>query len=159
MLARFLLTPLALFLLIATPAAARAEKRPADHPAATISIQQLRVPLTTSWVLRVGTLIYNGRSYSIRVNGLGVSGSGAVRLSASGAVYGLRKLADLPGIYAQVRAGWALGDHGLGTLWLSNSKGVTVRLSTHRKGLQLAIGADGIVIGFGSRSSTRSRSN
>ena len=53
-----------------------------------------------------------------------------------------------PEFYGQIRAGWALGDRGEGTLWLSNNKGVTMELKTHRRGLQLSLGADGVVIGF-----------
>ena len=52
------------------------------------------------------------------------------------------------GAYVQVRKGWALGDHGKGTLWLRNGNGVTMKLNTRRKGLQTSLGADGVVIGF-----------
>ena len=33
-------------------------------------------------------------------------------------------------------------------LWLKNDKGVTMKLHTQRRGLQLALGAEGVVIGF-----------
>jgi hypothetical protein len=62
--------------------------------------------------------------------------------------YGLRNREDLAGVYAQIRAGWALGDQGGGTLWLKNDKGVAMKLQTRRRGLQLALGADGVIIGF-----------
>jgi len=68
--------------------------------------------------------------------------------STSGAVYGLTRREDFAGAYAQVRKGWALGDQGKGTLWLANSKGVTMRLKMRRKGLQLSPGADAVVIAF-----------
>jgi len=93
-------------------------------------------------------LTYRGRSYPLSVGGLGIGGIGASQLTASGAVYGLQRRADLAGVYAQVRAGWALGDQGGGTLWLSNNKGVTMKLNTHRRGFQLTLGADGVIIGF-----------
>ena len=101
-----------------------------------------------SGALGGGTLTYGGRSYPLSVNGLGVGGIGASQLSATGVVYGLKRREDLAGVYAQVRAGWALGDEGGGTLWLSNNKGVTMELKTHRRGLHLALGADGVIIGF-----------
>ncbi len=148
MLARFILAPFALFLLIAAPAAVDAQERPAGRPTATISIHQLQVAFIASGAIGGGTLTYNGRSYPISVSGLGVGGIGASQLSASGVVYGLRNRVDLAGVYAQVRAGWALGNEGEGALWLSNNKGVTMQLTTHRRGLHLAIGADGVVIGF-----------
>lgn len=80
-----------------------------------------------------------------RVGGLGIDVS---KLTAACSVYGLHNLDDLAGVYAQVRAGWALGDHGKGRLWLQNAKGVTLRLAARRRGLQLALGAAGVVIGF-----------
>ena len=95
-----------------------------------------------------GTLNFRGRSYPINVGGLGIGGIGASRLTATGAVYGLKNLADFAGVYGQVRAGWAIGDQSAGTLWLSNAKGVSMRLKTQREGLQLSLGADGVVIGF-----------
>lgn len=60
----------------------------------------------------------------------------------------MKNLADFAGVYGQVRAGWAIGDQSGGTLWLSNAKGVSMRLKTQREGLQLSLGADGVVIGF-----------
>ena len=55
---------------------------------------------------------------------------------------------DLAGGYGQIREGWALGDQGAGTLWLKNDKGVAMKLHTQTRGLQLALGADGVIIGF-----------
>ncbi len=146
MLARLILTPLALFLLITVPAVA--QQRPTGPPTASITIQQLQVAFIGSGALGGGTLTYGGRAYPISVSGLGVGGIGASHLSATGVVYGLRRRADPAGVYGQVRSGWALGDQGAGTLWLSNNKGVTMELKTHRRGLQLSLGADGVIIGF-----------
>ncbi|KFC63901.1 hypothetical protein FG93_05411 [Bosea sp. LC85] len=43
----------------------------------------------------------------------------------------------------------ALGAQGKGSVWLRNSNGITMKLNTRRqRGLQLALGADGILIGF-----------
>ncbi len=148
MLARLILTPLALLMLIAAPAAAQAQERPTGPPAATIAIQQLQVAFIGSAALGGGTLTYEGQSYPISVGGLGIGGFGASRLSATGVVYGLQRREDLAGVYAQIRAGWALGEQGRGTLWLANRKGVSMALKTRRQGLHLAIGADGVVIGF-----------
>jgi hypothetical protein len=73
---------------------------------------------------------------------------GASRLTASGSVYGLTRREELSGVYVQVRNGWALADDGKGKLWLRNSNGVTMKLNARSKGLQTALGADGVVIGF-----------
>jgi hypothetical protein len=63
-------------------------------------------------------------------------------------VYGLQRREDFAGAYVQIRKGWALGERGKGTLWLRNRNGVTMKLNTRRKGLQLSLGADGVVIAF-----------
>jgi hypothetical protein len=67
---------------------------------------------------------------------------------ATGSVYGLTRLVDFAGVYVQVREGWAIGDQGRGRVWPRNAKGVTMRLVTRRQGLQLALGADGVLVGF-----------
>ena len=146
MLARLIPIQIALFFLFAAPAIA--QQRPEGPPVATIAIQQLHVAFIGSAALGGGTLTYHDHSYPITVGGLGVGGFGASHLSATGAVYGLERKEDLAGVYAQVRAGWALGDQGGGTVWLRNNKGVAMRLKTHRRGLHLAVGVDGVIIGF-----------
>ena len=113
-----------------------------------MTIQQIQVAFIGSGAIGGGTLKFRGKSYPISVGGLGVGGIGASRLTASGVVYGLTNRADFAGVYAQARAGWAIGDQSGGTLWLTNSKGVAMKLKTQREGLQLALGADGVVIGF-----------
>jgi hypothetical protein len=139
---------LAFAALVFAAAPAVAQERPTGKPSATISIHQLSVAFIGSGAIGGGTLNYDGRSYPLTVNGLGVGGIGASQLSATGAVYGLKNREDLAGVYAQIRSGWALGDEGGGTLWLKNNKGVAMKLRTERRGLQLALGADGVIIGF-----------
>ena len=139
-------TFLAASFIAAVPALAQEQHK--GPPSASVTIQQIQVAFIGSGAAGGGTLRYGGKSYPITVGGLGVGGFGASRLTASGAVYGLKRREDFAGAYAQVRKGWALGDQGKGTLWLANSKGVTMRLSMRRKGLQLSLGADAVVIAF-----------
>ncbi len=146
MFAKLIATTLALFFVIAAPAAA--QERPEGPPSASITIEQLHVAFIGSAALGGGTLAYEGRSYPISVSGLGIGGIGVSRLTASGVVYGLQRRDDLAGVYTQVRAGWALGAQGTGTLWLTNNRGVTMKLATRRRGLQLTLGADGVIIAF-----------
>lgn len=115
---------------------------------ASVKIDQVQVAFIGSGAIGGGTLKYDGKSYPITVGGLGIGGIGASRLTTTGEVYGLTRRQDFAGVYAQIRSGWALGDQGKGTLWLTNDKGVTMRLKTRRQGLQLSLGADGVVIGF-----------
>jgi uncharacterized membrane protein len=133
--------------LLAVPPAL-ADDKPSGPPVASVTIKQIQVAFIGSGAIGGGTLRYGGKSYPISVGGLGVGGIGASSLTASGAVYGLTRREDFAGAYVQVRSGWALGDQGSGTLWLRNDKGVTMRLKTRREGLQLSLGADGVVIAF-----------
>jgi len=146
MLAKLIALPLASFSLFAAPAAS--QERPTGTPSATITVQELQVAFIGSGAIGGGTLDFEGKHYPISVKGLGVGGIGASRLSASGVVYGLKNRSDLAGVYAQIREGWALGGQGAGTLWLRNDNGVTMKLHTQTRGLQLSLGADGVVIGF-----------
>lgn len=128
--------------------AASAQQRNLGPETGKVSIRQLQVAFIGSGEIGGGTLTYRGRSYGITVGGLGIGGIGASRLTATGTVYGLNRREDFAGAYVQVREGWAIGDHGRGRLWLRNTNGVTLRLATRRQGLQLSLGADGVLIGW-----------
>jgi len=127
---------------------ALAQSRNLGPATGTVSIRQLQVAFIGSGAVGGGELKFDRKVYGITVAGLGVGGIGASTLRATGTVYGLRNVNDFVGAYVQLREGWALGDAGRGRLWLRNTKGVTLRLATQRRGLQLSLGADGVVIGF-----------
>jgi hypothetical protein len=129
-------------------APASAQQRQLGPATGTVRIDQLSVAFIGSGAVGGGTLKFAGRSYGITVGGLGIGGIGASRLRATGTVYGLRDADDFAGAYVQLREGWAIGDQGKGRLWLRNTKGVTMRLNAQRRGLQLSLGADGVLIGF-----------
>lgn len=128
--------------------AAYAQPRPVGPPSGTVRIQQLQVAFIGSGAIGGGTLRFNKQDHDITVGGLGIGGIGASRLTATGSVYRLTNVEDFAGAYVQIREGWAIGDQGRGTLWLRNAKGVVMRLATRRRGLQLSLGADGVLIGF-----------
>ena len=127
---------------------ALAQERPQGAPSGSVSFKQIQVAYIGSGSAGEGTLKFGGRDYPITVGGLGIGGLGVSELKASGAVYGLKQREDFAGAYVQLRKGWALGDQGKGTLWLQNDKGVTMKLKVQRRGLQLSLGADGVIIGF-----------
>ncbi len=126
--------------------AANAQERPSTPPSGKIKIQQVQVAFIASGAFGGGTLTYKGRSYPLKIAGLGVGGFGASRFTASGDVYGLDSLSDFEGPYGVIRAGWALGEAGKGRMWLRNANGVALNLKGTRQGLQTALGADGVVI-------------
>ena len=93
-----------------------------------------------------GTLRFRGNTYPFNLGGLGVGGIGVSTIEARGDVYGLQRLSDFPGAYAQGRYGFALGTTSAGDLWLQNEHGVVLRLRAKREGLMLSLGGDAVVI-------------
>lgn len=136
----------AAFLMLASPAIA--QSRSLGPSTGSVRIEQVQAGFIASGEVGGGTLRFRGRSYPITVGGLGVGSIGASRTVASGTVYGLRNRSDFAGAYVQLKEGWAVGSQGRGSVWLQNDKGVTLRLDTRRQGLQLTLGADGVLIGF-----------
>ncbi|MBV9112778.1 MAG: hypothetical protein JOY67_08140 [Hyphomicrobiales bacterium] len=138
------------FFLLANPALlARAQTPPSGPPVARVAIHQATIAFIGSAAIGGGTVTYRGRSYGFNVAGLGVGGVGASRLDAVGDVYGLRHLSDFEGAYLEIHSGWAVGQQGRGFIWLRNPNGVIMRLRAQRRGLALALGADGMIVRLG----------
>lgn len=125
-----------------------AQSRSVGPVTGTVRIEQVQAGFIASGEAGGGTLRFRGKSYPITVGGLGIGSIGASRTVASGPVYGLKNASDFAGAYVQLKEGWAVGDQGRGNVWLRNDKGVTLRLATRRQGLQISLGADGVLIGF-----------
>jgi hypothetical protein len=118
----------------------------AKEPSGTVTIDETQLSFIFSGQIGGGQLDFRGRSYDFKIGGLGVGGVGISDIRAVGEVYDLRHLADFPGVYGQVRSGYAIGWQGTGHLWLQNNKNVALHLRTAREGLILTLGADGVVI-------------
>ncbi len=131
-------------------AAALAQSAPPPRPSGSVSIHQVQIAFIGSGTTGGGTLYFHGRSYPFKLGGLGIGGIGISTIDAMGSVYHLYRLADFGGVYGQARAGWAVGEHGSGDMWLQNSNGVYLRLRARRRGLALSLGADGMVVRLGS---------
>lgn len=129
--------------LLACPLAQAAERHTVTGK---VYIKQVQLAFIGSGAVGKGTLTFRGRTYPIKVAGLGVGGVGLSELTATGDVYDLKNLADFQGLYGQARLGWAIARQGGGHMWLANTKGVTLKLTTRRQGLMLAGGADGVDI-------------
>ena len=102
--------------------------------------------LLISGSLGGGVLHYQGKSYDFKIGGIGIGGVGISQIKATGEVYSLNDLADFPGLYGQISAGYAAGPTKSGGMWLQNPKGVTLRLDPERDGLILTAGAEGVLI-------------
>ncbi len=139
-------TTIAALLMLASPA--MAQQRSLGPSTGTVRLEQVQAGFIASGEAGGGTLRFRGRSYPVTVGGLGIGSIGAARSVATGTVYGLHRVSDFAGAYVQLKEGWAVGDAGRGTTWLRNDKGVTLKLATRRQGLQLQLGADGVLIGF-----------
>jgi hypothetical protein len=115
-------------------------------PDGTVDMNQVQAAFIGSGGGGSGTLNYQGQSYPFAVGGLGIGGIGASTINAKGEVYGLTKVADFPGAYAQGRYGAVFGNASTGDLWLKNDKGVIMHLKAKRTGLMLSLGGDAVVI-------------
>lgn len=125
---------------------ALAQEPPTEAPSGHLKIEQIQVAFIGSGAVGGGTLDFEGKSYKFSVKGLGVGGFGASRLSATGEVYGLKKLEDFAGPYAELRTGWAVGDFGKGRFWLRNANGVYLKIEGKRQGAQVGVGAEAVLI-------------
>jgi hypothetical protein len=112
----------------------------------TVRIEQVQIAFIGSGNLGGGTLQFGGKSYDFSIGGLGIGGIGLSKITATGTVYNLDKLAHFPGAYVQARAGFAVGDTSAGKLWLKNSHDVVLELKADRQGLALALGGDAVYI-------------
>jgi hypothetical protein len=72
---------------------------------------------------------------------------GAARVEAEGEVYGLGRLEDFEGPYAQARAGAVAGTEQVeGGMWLVNPNGVRMLLRSRREGYALSLGGDAVYV-------------
>ena len=138
---RALIGGLLFTLTIAGPGAADDLKK-----SGTVRIEQVQIAFIGSGNLGGGTLKFGGKSYDFTIGGLGIGGFGVSKITATGTVYNLDKLAHFPGAYAQGRYGVVVGDASTGKLWLKNSHGVVLELKAEREGLALSLGGDAVYI-------------
>ncbi len=138
------LTWLALVMVLGLSGVAGAQEE--KEPSGTIEIDQTQVALLVSGSFGGGVLHFGGKSYEFEIGGLGIGGFGVSTIDAEGKVYDLTDIADFPGVYGQVRAGYAYGEESAGGLWLENPNGVKLYLEAKREGMMLSVGADGVLI-------------
>jgi hypothetical protein len=116
-----------------------------EQPSGTVEIddEQLRFILGGE----VGKVIlhYQGKQYHFKIAGLTAGGFGVSKVNAQGNVYHLKNPADLAGRYSEASAGITIVK-GKGGVVLENEKGVVLKLFSHSEGVELAIGAGGLVV-------------
>ncbi len=138
--------PFAAFALaVGTPA--RSEEAPVES--GSFELEAFRASFIGSAGYSKGTLQFRGSSHPFKVVGLGIGGFGVSKTRAWGGVYDLEELEDFTGTYVMARSGIAVGDEEVGNQrWVKNENGVKLELNVDTKGLQLNIGADGMVVSW-----------
>jgi hypothetical protein len=134
---------------IAMPKVLAADSQNPDlRYAGTVDIDQTRVSFIVSGNGGGGTLHYAGRDYPFSIGGIGIGGIGITKLIATGQVYNMNHASKFPGVYSELRTGYAIGDKGHGKLWLKNGDGVILKLQGKGKGIGLSLGADAVNVAF-----------
>src|SRR4029450_9078819 len=113
---------------------------PSTPPSATVSIREWSAAYYGSAAAGKGTLNYNGRRHHFTISGVGVGGAGGQKISATGKVYNLNRLADFSGTYHGIARGLTVLE-GKMHAQLTNQNGVTMYLAGETEGLASSLGA------------------
>ncbi|HTO07517.1 MAG TPA: hypothetical protein VMR86_10735 [Myxococcota bacterium] len=114
----------------------------AAKPDATLTLSAKAVSAGAGYSWGGGKLMYGGKTYDVTIDGLTVGAVGMTSITASGEVYGLKKLEDFDGNYTAVAAGATIAGGG-GLLTMQNQNGVQVTLKSTTQGLSLTLGVSG----------------
>ena len=105
-----------------------------------VSIEEKQFGLPLGGSTGSGTLAFHGKKYPFKLKGLSAGVNvGISKMSATGAVYDLKQVAQFPGTYTKFESSVALGG-GMGGLHLKNENGVIMNLRSRTKGLDLNLG-------------------
>jgi hypothetical protein len=92
-----------------------------------------------------GTLRFRGKSYPLRVEGLGVGTIGVSQADLVGTATNLRTASDIAGTYTAAGAGIAVAG-GARAITLQNSKGVVLNLRGRQAGFSASLGFGGVTV-------------
>ena len=115
----------------------------AKKPDATLSLSEGTVGVGIGFSWGKGSLSYKGKTYPFKVEGLSVGDVGIQRATATGNVFGLKKIEDFDGNYTAAGAGATVGG-GAGAAVMKNQNGVTIHLVSTSQGLKFTLGASGV---------------
>jgi hypothetical protein len=114
-------------------------------PTGTIELSGGSVAAGIGYTWGHGTLIFEGKKYRLKMQGLSIVQVGVSSYTASGTVYDLTKLSDINGIYTAVAAGAAIAG-GASATAMKNSHGVLIQLVSNHMGLNFSLSAKGVDI-------------
>jgi len=120
-----------------------------DIQTATLTLKGWKVAFIGSAGQSKGVLTYQSKTRKFSMTGLGIGGIGVSTSKATGVVYNMKSMDDFIGSYTSARTGATLGDNEFlkdRMLWLQNEKGVKIKLTTKKAGMELNLGADGTVV-------------
>jgi hypothetical protein len=129
-----------LALLAAQPAALLAQT-----PDGVIELSGGSVAIGLGYSWGSGTLIFQGRRYSLKVSGVALASVGATDYTAGGSVEFLQTAQDINGVFTAVSAGATLGG-GANISAMKNQNGVVIHLTSTTQGLSLSLAAEGLKI-------------
>jgi hypothetical protein len=94
-------------------------------------------------------LTYQGQSYDVLLNGLGVGGAKGVKVTVTGEVLGLNDIADLEGVFVSELAAAPTSEVSSNDVWLNSERGVSIHLHTDNPAGTIASGSDTVLVQFG----------
>lgn len=92
-----------------------------------------------------GTLRFRGKTYPLRVDGLGAGTIGVSSADLVGTASNLRNARDIEGTYTAAGAGLAVAG-GARVISLQNSKGVVLNLRGAQAGFSASLGIGGVTV-------------
>jgi hypothetical protein len=114
-------------------------------PSGTIELSGGSVAAGIGYTWGNGTLVFDGKKYLVKVDGISIIHVGVSEYTASGTVYNLKKLSDINGVYSAVSAGAAVAG-GVSATAMRNSNGVIIQMVATHEGLNLSLGPKGVTV-------------
>jgi hypothetical protein len=124
---------------------ASAEKEKPLYPVGTMQFESTSIAagIGVSW--GNGTFSFEGKTYPIKVQGLGLATVGIAKVNAVGDVFNLKKPSDVAGTYVGITGGIAIAG-GVKGILARNEHGVVLDLKATQQGVSFNLGADGFTI-------------
>ncbi len=114
-------------------------------PDGTIELSGGSVAVGIGYTWGSGKLVFQGKSYPLKVSGVSIADVGVSDYTATGSVYNLKKPEDIEGTYAAATAGATVAG-GVSGAAMRNQNGVLIQSSATRQGLQFTFAPAGIKI-------------
>lgn len=132
-------------LCVVAVASAVAQQDKPLYPRGTLQIETTSIAAGIGVTWGKGTFSFEGKTYPIKVEGLGLATVGIAKVNAVGDVYNLKKPTDVAGTYVGVTGGIAIAG-GVKGILARNQHGVVLDLKATQQGVSFNLGADGFTI-------------